>query len=77
MKLLVLGGAGYIGSHTATELLDSGHEVVVADSLVTGYKEAIPKKAVSHSHWGHTVGIYNSVVNCSPCYSIEKSTIFL
>ena len=46
MKLLVLGGAGYIGSHTATELIDNGHEVVVADSLVTGYKEAVPKKAV-------------------------------
>ena len=40
MKLLVLGGAGYIGSHTATGLIDSGHEVLVADSLVTGYKTA-------------------------------------
>lgn len=46
MKLLVLGGAGYIGSHTATELVDNGHEVVVADSLITGYKEAVPEKAV-------------------------------
>lgn len=47
MKLLVLGGAGYIGSHTATELLENGHEVVVADSLVTGYKEAIPPRRCS------------------------------
>lgn len=46
MKLLVLGGAGYIGSHTATELIENGHEVVVADSLVTGYKEAVPEKAM-------------------------------
>ena len=45
MKLLVLGGAGYIGSHTATELLDNGHEVVIADNLVTGYREVIPEKA--------------------------------
>ena len=45
MKLLVLGGAGYIGSHTATELLDKGHEVVIADNLVTGYREAVPEKA--------------------------------
>ena len=45
MKLLVLGGAGYIGSHTATEILDNGHEVVIADNLVTGYREAIPEKA--------------------------------
>lgn len=45
MKLLVLGGAGYIGSHTATVLLDNGHEVVIADNLVTGYREAVPEKA--------------------------------
>ena len=45
MKLLVLGGAGYIGSHTATELLDNGHDVVIADNLVTGYREAVPEKA--------------------------------
>ena len=42
MKLLVLGGAGYIGSHTATELLDNGHEVVIADNLVPGHP--IPAK---------------------------------
>ena len=46
MRLLVLGGAGYIGSHTAVELLDRGHEVVIADNLITGYKQAVPKKAV-------------------------------
>ena len=45
MKLLVLGGAGYIGSHTAYELLENGHEVVIADNLVTGYREAVPEKA--------------------------------
>lgn len=46
MKLLVLGGAGYIGSHTALELIKNGHDVVVADNLVTGYEKAIPEKAV-------------------------------
>lgn len=45
MRLLVLGGAGYIGSHTAVELLDRGHEVVIADNLITGYKQAVPKEA--------------------------------
>ena len=45
MKLLVLGGAGYIGSHTAYELLENGHEVVIADNLITGYKEAVPENA--------------------------------
>ena len=46
MRLLVLGGAGYIGSHTAVELLDRGHEVVIADNLITGYKQPVPKEAV-------------------------------
>ena len=46
MKLLVLGGAGYIGSHTALELLESGHEVVIADNLATGHIEAVPKNAI-------------------------------
>ena len=36
MAILVLGGAGYIGSHTALELVKSGRDVVIADSLVTG-----------------------------------------
>lgn len=45
MKILVTGGAGYIGSHTAAELLDSGNEVVIADSLETGHKKAVPPGA--------------------------------
>ena len=45
MRLLVLGGAGYIGSHTALELIKKGHEVVVVDNLVTGYVKAVPEKA--------------------------------
>ena len=46
MRLLVLGGAGYIGSHTALELIKKGHEVRVVDNLVTGYEKAVPDKAV-------------------------------
>lgn len=45
MSILVLGGAGYIGSHTALELVRAGHDVVIADNLVTGYRKAVPKKA--------------------------------
>lgn len=37
MSILVLGGAGYIGSHTALELVKAGYDVIVADNLVTGY----------------------------------------
>ncbi len=45
MSILVVGGAGYIGSHTALELIRAGHDVVVADNLVTGYRKAVPAKA--------------------------------
>ncbi len=39
--LLVTGGAGYVGSHTARYLAEAGHRVVVYDSLVTGHREAV------------------------------------
>jgi len=45
MKLLVCGGAGYIGSVVAARLLEEGHDVSVADSLVTGHEEAVPEGA--------------------------------
>ena len=45
MSILVLGGAGYIGSHTALELIKSGEDVIVADNLATGHIQAIPKGA--------------------------------
>lgn len=41
MKILVLGGAGYIGSHTVYRLIEQGHKVVVFDNFETGYLEAI------------------------------------
>lgn len=46
MRILVLGGAGYIGSHTVYELIDQGEEVVVVDNLETGHLEAIHDKAI-------------------------------
>ena len=45
MAILVLGGAGYIGSHTVYELIDAGRDVVVADNLLTGFQEAVHPKA--------------------------------
>jgi UDP-glucose 4-epimerase len=45
MKLLVTGGAGYIGSVVAKQLLDADHEVVVLDDLSRGHKAAIPAGA--------------------------------
>ena len=45
MKILVTGGAGYIGSHMVKVLLEKGHEVVVVDSLEKGFKEAVDSRA--------------------------------
>lgn len=45
MKVLVLGGAGYIGSHTVYKLIEEGHQVVVFDNFETGYPEAVHKDA--------------------------------
>lgn len=41
MKLLIVGGAGYIGSHMVKMLLDGGHNVVTLDNLSTGYRDAV------------------------------------
>ncbi|MFH1524136.1 MAG: NAD-dependent epimerase/dehydratase family protein, partial [Chloroflexota bacterium] len=45
MNIFVTGGAGYIGSATADALLNAGHSVTIYDSLVTGYRPAVPEGA--------------------------------
>lgn len=45
MTILVLGGAGYIGSHTVYELIEKGEDVVIIDNLETGHIEAVHPKA--------------------------------
>ena len=44
MKILLTGGAGYIGSHVLLSILEQGHKVVVIDDLSTGNKNLIPEK---------------------------------
>jgi UDP-glucose 4-epimerase len=46
MRVLVTGGAGYIGSHMALVLLRAGHEVVIVDDLSSGHRDAVPSGAV-------------------------------
>lgn len=46
MSILVLGGAGYIGSHAVYQLVDKGYEVVVVDNLQTGHEQALHPQAI-------------------------------
>jgi UDP-glucose 4-epimerase len=45
MRILIIGGAGYIGSHVARELLDRGQEVTIFDNLSSGLRENLPAEA--------------------------------
>ncbi|MEM9234486.1 MAG: NAD-dependent epimerase/dehydratase family protein, partial [Pseudomonadota bacterium] len=44
-KVLITGGAGYIGSHVAWAAADAGHDIVVFDDLSTGRRENVPPSA--------------------------------
>ncbi|QXE01086.1 UDP-glucose 4-epimerase GalE [Terribacillus sp. DMT04] len=46
MKVLVTGGAGYIGSHAVAMLLEKGHQAVIVDNILTGHLDAVNKNAV-------------------------------
>jgi UDP-glucose 4-epimerase len=50
MRILVTGGAGYIGSVSVEQLILSGHQVIVVDSLVTGHREAVARGAELSVH---------------------------
>jgi UDP-glucose 4-epimerase len=45
MKILVTGGAGYIGSHAVYSLIEKGYEVIIVDNLSKGFKSNIHEKA--------------------------------
>ena len=57
MRILVTGGAGYIGSHTCVELLQSGHEVTVVDNFRNSRREALEGVAEICGHAPHLVEI--------------------
>ncbi len=46
MRILLTGGAGFIGSHVAEQLLVRGHQVAVVDDLSSGKKENVPDRAI-------------------------------
>src|SRR5215475_5760526 len=55
MKVLVTGGAGYIGSVVTHRLVDAGHDVTVVDDLSTGFAESVPAGATFHKMPVHQV----------------------
>lgn len=63
MRILVLGGAGYIGSHTVRELIDAGEEVVIIDNLETGHMEAVHPKASFYKGDIRNRGFVDSVLD--------------
>ncbi len=57
MRVLVTGGAGYIGSHTLVELLTEGHEAFVIDNLSNGHQEALSRvKKLANKDFGFVKG---------------------
>ena len=65
MKVLVTGGAGYIGSHTVRQLVKSGADVTVLDSMVYGHQAAIVDKEVTlvKGDLGDPAVVYPLLVN--------------
>ena len=62
--ILVMGGAGYIGSHTVKHMLNKGYEVVVADNLIYGHKEAVDERAkFVHADLLDTLSLHNLFEN--------------
>ena len=66
MRILVTGGAGYIGSFMTKRLLDGGHEVIVFDSLERGHKDAIDPRAQ------FTQGDLKSAATCEDLFRKES-----
>jgi UDP-glucose 4-epimerase len=54
-KILVVGGAGYIGSHMVKDLLDAGYDVITLDDLSTGHRELLPGGAFVEAGLGDSV----------------------
>ncbi|GAA2674878.1 MULTISPECIES: UDP-glucose 4-epimerase GalE [Actinosynnema] len=81
MKLLVTGGAGYVGSVTAARLVESGHEVVVLDDLSTGHADAVPEGAefvqadIDDAIGDVLAGGFDGIVHCAAKSLVGESMV--
>src|SRR5258707_8658881 len=65
IPILITGGAGYIGSHTAKVLLDRGYDVTVVDDLSRGYRHNVPPERLRIMNTADTDGIASLLVEKS------------
>lgn len=79
-KMVVTGGAGFIGSHLAQALIERGHEVHVIDNLSEGKKEDVPKEATLHvvdtRHYDHIAPVIkgaHTVFHMAAIASVQRS----
>jgi UDP-glucose 4-epimerase len=68
-RILVTGGAGYIGSHTTLQLIDAGYDVVVVDNLSRGHREAVDPKRLREVDALDTEGLVR-VMQEKPCDAV-------
>ena len=85
MKVLIIGGAGYIGSHIAQAFIDNQHSVFIIDDLSTGHKSLIPPEAVfiegdmgEYYFTKHIVQIFNidTVIITAACSDVCESMYY-
>ncbi len=82
MKVLVTGGAGYVGSHCVRALCDAGHGVVVLDNLSQGHRRAVDERAAfvagdlaDHAVLGAALrdGGFDAVIHFAACLDVSES----
>jgi UDP-glucose 4-epimerase len=80
VRILVTGGAGFIGSHLVDRLVEMGHEVVVVDNLSTGRREYVNNGAslavrdIKDPGWGEGIGAVDAVFHFAANPEVRVST---